>query len=202
MGSDNVTGLYNGTGTDVIIFPCVDGKPYSIEFKPIDTLVKLLLSDNIGINLIGDNESESLGNNPVSLNGVCGKAANETQNMIDYLYKFNPEMVTPAFLDKYDAARAQEGEIIKTTGLLTPKELHKYLIRTPSLFPLEGSALMLVRYEASWSGNVMSGGDSVSRDGIGDADIEYRCAPGVVYSVSIQKQKDDHVGYYYERQES
>ena len=37
----------------------------------------------------------------------------------------------------------------------------------------------------------MSGGDSASRDGRGDEDVEFPCAPGEAYTVSVQKDADD-----------
>jgi hypothetical protein len=49
--------------------------------------------------------------------------------------------------------------------------------------------MLLVRYGDSWAGHIMAGGDGASTDGTGDEDIEFRCAPGDPYSVTVQKQE-------------
>lgn len=118
---------------------------------------------------------------------------NDTGNLVDYLYEWHqPELVlTPSFLDVLDAVKTQEGNQINTTGLLIPKDLHEYLIKTPNSFPSGGMAMMLIRFGSTWSGHIMAGGDGASYDGSGDEDIEFRCTPGDIYSVSAQKGEVD-----------
>jgi len=33
VGSDSVSVSYNGSGMDIIVFPCEEGKPYSLKFE-------------------------------------------------------------------------------------------------------------------------------------------------------------------------
>lgn len=208
-GSDSVKVPYNGSGKDIITFPCTSGNTYSIKFRPTDRFgfVDFLLTDSIGINLVANTATDWVADNStlskkgdvvegevVSLSGTCGILSDDEQNLIEFLYLWNPDMITPAFLGKMDTIKEETQGKVNVTGNLMPEELHEYLIKTPDYFPPDEAAMLLVRYGDSWSGQVVVGGDGFSIDGRGDDDIGFWCAPGEIYSVSVHKLERDIPG--------